>query len=48
MSDYSKNVEKFLKDWVTKDIGANLNMNQFAGKAGVGTEHMIVCMVDQN
>ena len=45
-SDYSKLFESFLKDWIMEDIGDRLNINQFAGRKGMGTEHMIVCMID--
>ena len=46
-SDYPKIFEKFLIEWIHEDIRQSLNINQFAGKKGVGTEHMIVCMVDR-
>ena len=46
-SDYPKIFEKFLIEWILEDIRKSLNINQFAGKKGVGTEHMIVCMVDR-
>ena len=41
-SDSAKNFESFLRDWITEDIGAIIDINQFAGKTGEGTEHMIV------
>jgi hypothetical protein len=31
-SDFSKIFESFLRGWVTEDIGAKININQFAGK----------------
>ena len=46
-SDSAKIFESFLRDWITEDIGANIDINQFAGKTGVGTEHMIVWMMDR-
>ena len=46
-SDYPKIFEKFLIEWIFEDIGNKINLNQFAGKKGVGTEHMIVCLVDR-
>ena len=46
-SDYSKVFESFLRDWVTEDIGNKLDLNQFAGKKGTGTEHLIVALVDR-
>ena len=41
ISDSSKIFETFLRDLITEDI------NQFAGKKGTGTEHMIVLIVDR-
>ena len=46
-SDYSKVFESFLRDWVTEDIGNKLDLNQFAGKKGTGTEHLIVALMDR-
>ena len=46
-SDSAKIFESFLRDWITKDIGDKIYINQFAGKTGVGTEHMIVWMMDR-
>ena len=46
-SDYSKLFEVFLKDWVMEDICKNLDIGQFGGQPGIGTEHMIVCMLDR-
>ena len=46
-SDYSKLYEGFLKDWVTEDIYNNLDIGQFGGRKGTGTEHMIVCILDR-
>ena len=46
-SDYSKVFETFLRDWITEDIGAKIDINQFAGKKGVGTEHLLVAMMDR-
>ena len=46
-SDYSKVFETFLRDWITEDIGNKIDINQFAGKKGVGTEHLLVAMVDR-
>ena len=46
-SDSSKIFETFLRDWITEDIGDKIDINQFAGKKGTGTEHMIVLMVDR-
>ena len=46
-SDYSKMFEIFLRKWIIEDIDKNIHINQFAGRKGMGTEHMIVAMVDR-
>ena len=46
-SDYSKIFESFLKDWIMEDVGENLDIGQFGGLPGIGTEHMIVCLIDR-
>ena len=46
-SDYSKLFEGFLKDWIMKDISAKFDIGQFGGLPGIGTEHMIVCLLDR-
>ena len=46
-SDYSKVFEGFLKDWILEDISMNIDIGQFGGQPGTGTEHMMVCMVDR-
>jgi hypothetical protein len=46
-SDYAKIYEAFLRTWIVEDIGHRININQFAGKKGVGVEHMIVLMMDR-
>ena len=46
-SDYSKLFEGFLKDWIMEDISANIDIGQFGGLPGIGTEHMIVCLLDR-
>ena len=46
-SDYSKLFESFLKDWVMEEISKNIDLGQFGGQPGVGTEHMIVCLLDR-
>ena len=45
-SDYSKLFEGFLKDWIMEDVSANLDIGQFGGQTGIGTGHMIVCLLD--
>ena len=46
-SDYSKIFETFLRKWIIEDIDKKININQFAGRKGTGTEHLIVMMVDR-
>ena len=46
-SDYSKLFEGFLKDWILQDISESLDIGQFGGQPGIGTEHMLVCFVDR-
>ena len=46
-SDYSKIFETFLRKWIVEDIDKKININQFAGRRGVGTEHLIVMMMDR-
>ena len=46
-SDFSKIFELFIRQWVTEDIGSKININQFVGKKGVGTEHLIVKLRDR-
>ena len=33
--------------WITEDIGMKIYIQQFAGKKGIGAEHLIVCMMDR-
>ena len=46
-SDYSKVYESFLKDWIMEDITPNIDIGQFGGQAGMGTEHMLVSLVNR-
>ena len=46
-SDYSKLYESFLKEWIMEDVSDNLDIGQFGGQEGTGTEHLIVCLVDR-
>ena len=46
-SDYSKLFEGYLKEWIMEDVSDKIDIGQFGGMAGVGTEHMIVCFVDR-
>ena len=44
---FQKTFEVFLRKWILEDIDKSININQFAGRRGMGTEHMIVAMVDR-
>ena len=44
-SDYSKVYEGFIKDWIMDSH--NIDIGQFGGQAGIGTEHMVVCLLDR-
>ena len=46
-SDFSKLYEGFLKDWIMEDIYDKLDIGQYGGRKGTGTEHMIVCLLDR-
>ena len=46
-SDYSKLFEGILKDWIIEDIADKFDIGQFGGQHGVGTEHMLVCLIDR-
>ena len=46
-SDFSKLFEGFLKDWILEDISNKIDIGQFGGQEGTGTEHMLVCLVDR-
>ena len=46
-SDYNKLLEGFLKDFIIQDVGHNIDLSQYGGKKGVGTEHMMVALVDR-
>ena len=45
--DFSKLLEGVLKDWMIEDIGDKFDIGQFGGQGGIGTEHMLVCLVDR-
>ena len=36
-----------MRKWILEDIDKSININQFAGRRGMGTEHIIVAMVDR-
>ena len=46
-SDYSKLFEGYLKEWIMEDVSEKIDIGQFGGQAGLGTEHMIVCYMDR-
>ena len=46
-SDCSKVFEGFLKDWIMEDVSSKIDIGQFGGQIGMGTEHMIVCLWDR-
>ena len=46
-SDYSKIFEHFLLEFVLEDIGTKMSKRQYGGKKGVGTEHLIVTLIDR-
>ena len=46
-SDYSKLFEGYLKEWIMEDIMQKIDAGQFGGLPGLGTEHMIVCLLDR-
>ena len=46
-SDYSKLFEGFIKDWIIEDVSENVDLGQFGGQVGTGTEHLLVCFVDR-
>ena len=46
-SDFSKTFEGFMKDWILEYISTKLDMGQFGGQKGLGTEHMLVCFIDR-
>ena len=46
-SDYSKLYEGYLKEWIMEDISENIDISQFGGQVGMGTEHMIVCYINR-
>jgi hypothetical protein len=46
-SDYSKIFEHFLLEFVMEDISDKLSKRQYGGKKGIGTEHLLVTMIDR-
>jgi hypothetical protein len=46
-SDYSKIFEHFLLEFILQDISQKLSKRQYGGRKGVGTEHLIVSLIDR-
>ena len=46
-SDYSKLYESYLKEWIMEDVYHKIDIGQYGGLSGVGTEHMIVNYIDR-
>ena len=46
-SDFNKLFEGILKDWILEDIGNKFDPAQFGGQSGIGTEHMLVKLIDR-
>ena len=45
--DYNKVLESVIKEFITENISHKLDPQQFGGKKGHGTEHMIVSLMDR-
>ena len=45
-SDFSKIFKHFLLKFILSDISDKLSKTQYGGKKGVGTEHLLVSMID--
>ena len=46
-SDYNKLFEGFLKDILIEDVLPNLDPKQYGGRKKIGTEHMVVALMDR-
>ena len=46
-SDYSKIFECFLLELILQDISHKLSTRQFGGEKGIGTEHLIIQLIDR-
>ena len=46
-SDFSKIFEGILKDYILEDISGKFDIGQYGGQQGIGTEHLLVCLVDR-
>ena len=45
--DFSKTFERFLKDWILQNVCDNIDISQYGGQSGIGTEHLLVCYMDR-
>ena len=46
-SDFSKIYEAFIKEFILADIYENMDLGQFGGQKGTGTDHMIICLLNR-
>ena len=46
-SDFSKIFQHFILKFIQSDISDKLSKTQYGGKTGVGTEHLLISMIDQ-
>jgi hypothetical protein len=46
-SDFSKIFEYFLLQFVLEDVSDKMSVRQYGGKKGVGTEHLLVTLIDR-
>jgi hypothetical protein len=46
-SDYSKIFEHQLLEWILNDISSKLDKRQYGGRKGVGTEHLLITLIDR-
>ena len=47
MSDFNKIFEHFLLKFVLEDISHKLSKQQYGGKKGVGTDYLMVTLIDR-
>ena len=48
ISDCSKLYKGYQKDWIVEDILENIDIGQYGGQEGLGTEHLVVCHIILN
>ena len=46
-SDFNMVLESFLKDIMIEDVHPQIDPKQYGGKKGMGTEHMVVALMDR-